>query len=233
MVAPARKKYSRLKLAVLLLLLSAALFEAHHLGWLEPREILRRFAILRASGDDDRVAALYALFYGAATAVAIPSAPFALAGGVIFGLLPGIAVGWVGAMLGAAGGYWLARGLGKDTVCRALGKHRTMLDKLDDLNGFLPLLRLRLIPVLPLGVVNVMAGLTGMDFRAYLAATAIGILPSTVVYVYFADALFSRNGGTQQMALARIALASGLLLLLSFAPAIVHWFRGPDESSVG
>jgi uncharacterized membrane protein YdjX (TVP38/TMEM64 family) len=216
------KRRPLFKLALLPVLLAAVLVVAHRLGWLEPRGILDLVGRLRAAGPREQQLLLFAIVQGVATAVALPSAPFGLAGGAMFGVVRGIAVTWTGAMLGAAGGYWLARTLGSDTVLRLLGRRREMLGRMEGLSGFVPLLRLRLLPLVPFGAVNVIAGLAGVDFRVYLLATAVGILPSTIVYVYFADAIVARSSTAQQTALAHIVIASVLLLVLSFAPAIVN-----------
>lgn len=67
--------------------------------------------------------------------------------------------------------------------------------------------------------------LAGVPFRAYVAATALGIIPGTVVYTYFADSLIAGVEGASRRAFARVAIAAALLLVASFAPALVRRVR--------
>jgi uncharacterized membrane protein YdjX (TVP38/TMEM64 family) len=89
-------------------------------------------------------------------------------------------------------------------------------------------LRLRLLPLVPFNVLSFAAGLAGVPFRPYLAATALGILPGTIVYTYFADSLLAGVEGASRQAFARVAAAGALLLAVSFGPALVRRLRrGP------
>jgi uncharacterized membrane protein YdjX (TVP38/TMEM64 family) len=142
-----------------------------------------------------------------------------LAGGVIFGWERGVILNTIGANLGANGAYALSRSLGKDAVAALLGARFSRVQRFAELGGFLWLLRLRLIPVVPFNLLNLAAGLAGMPWRRFAAATALGILPGTVVYTLFADAIVSGSGAASGAAFARLLIAGGLLVVLTFAPA--------------
>ncbi|HEY6825444.1 MAG TPA: hypothetical protein VI259_01230, partial [Gemmatimonadaceae bacterium] len=58
-------------------------------------------------------------------------------------------------------------------------------------------------------------------FGAYLLATAIGIVPSTIIYNYFADSLVEGVGGGKTRALVSMLVASALLILLSLLPRLL------------
>jgi uncharacterized membrane protein YdjX (TVP38/TMEM64 family) len=94
------------------------------------------------------------------------------------------------------------------------------------------LLILRLIPLVPFNALNFGSGLTAMRWRDYALATVIGIVPGTLVYVFFADALM--QGSTEASAEARIRLfvAGGLLVVLSLVPFIAKrlGFRLPSKA---
>jgi uncharacterized membrane protein YdjX (TVP38/TMEM64 family) len=122
-------------------------------------------------------------------------------------------------------GYWLARGIGRDAAQRWLTKRRVG-DAFSDSASFRTLLYLRLIPVVPLSVVNFTAGLARTRFTTYVAATAIGIFPATAVYAYFADSLVRGLQGARTHAYRDIAIASTLLLVLSLVPLIARRGRG-------
>jgi uncharacterized membrane protein YdjX (TVP38/TMEM64 family) len=87
--------------------------------------------------------------------------------------------------------------------------------------SFWTLLRLRLIPVVPLSVVNFASGLARTHFGTYILASTIGVLPATVVYAYFADSLVRGLKGARTHALWDIAIASGVLMLMSLIPVLV------------
>ena len=73
----------------------------------------------------------------------------------------------------------------------------------------------------------------------YTCATALGIVPGTLVYTYFADAMLQGSRDATRGAFLRVAVAGGLLVLLSFAPALARragWLRPtalpPDRPTV-
>ena len=79
-----------------------------------------------------------------------------------------------------------------------------------------------LINEVPMTIVGVAPrGFAGVAARDYLIATAVGIIPGTLVYTYFADALLSGVEGASRGAWIRVAAAGALLILLSFVPALV------------
>lgn len=142
-----------------------------------------------------------------------------LAGGVVFGFERGVLLNTIGANLGANAAYLLARMLGKDAVAALLGARFSRLQGFAEAWGFLWLLRLRLIPVVPFNLLNLAAGIAGMPWRTFAVATALGIVPGTVIYTLFADAIVTGTAGASRTALTRLLVAGGLLLLLTFAPA--------------
>lgn len=155
----------------------------------------------------------------------VPSSILTLTGGAVFGFELGTLLNWIGATFGAIGGYWLARFLGKDAVERIGGRKIYALERLAEAHGFTTVLRLRLIPIVPFSAVNYACGLVGLDFAEYLAGTVIGDLPVTAAYTYFADALLSGVAGARRTALIHASVAGGLLILLSFLPALVKRLR--------
>ena len=167
---------------------------------------------------------IFVAAYAVATALAVPGTVLTLAGGAVFGFAWGTLYNAVAANLGANGAFALARGLGRDAVRRLAGSDSKALARLDaavSRHGFQGLLTLRLIPLVPFNVLNFGSGLLPMKWSTYAAATAIGILPGTAVYTFFAEALLRGSQEASGDALARLFLAGGLLALLSFLPAIL------------
>lgn len=219
---PARKARDLSRLALFVIIVAAAGLGARAAG-------LGRFTdpatLVAAIRDFAAVPAAPLLFIAAYALVAsfgLPGTPLTLAGGAIFGALGGTLYNWIGATLGATGAFFLARSLGKDAVRSFLGSRAGALDSMAGASGFVGLLRLRLIPVVPFNALNFGAGLAGMRARDYVAATAIGILPGTAVYTYFADSLLAGAEGARSQALLRVAVAGALLIALSFVPNIAR-----------
>ena len=87
--------------------------------------------------------------YALTATFGIPPAIMTLAGGAVFGTTFGILYSWIGALLGALGGYALARWLGGNAIRQLLGRHSAKLDLVLGHGTFVALFRLRVNPVVP------------------------------------------------------------------------------------
>lgn len=153
-----------------------------------------------------------------------------VARGAMFGFGWGVVLNTVGANLGASAAYGLARVLGKDAIAALLGNRFARVQSVTRAGGFLWLLRLRLIPVVPFNLLNIGAGLAGMPWRTFAGATVLGILPATVVYTLFADAIVAGSLSASRQAFAKLLIAGGLLVVLTFVPtAVRHLGRASVE----
>lgn len=200
-----------------LLLLGAAL-AAYRFGWLDYHDTIRHMDRIQRSHGVIGFTLSFVAIYALGTSIGFPGLPFTVAAGALFGTPVGAIVSWSGALLGASIGYWVARTVGHDIVLRWLGRSSRARAAVDQARDFDGLLRLRLIPVLPLGTVNFVGGLARAPFAPYLAATALGVIPSTLVYTYFADSLLDSIGTGSRNALATLIVASALIILLSLMP---------------
>lgn len=193
---------------------------AYRFGWFDLRRATLMIQRLQSGRSIGYVAGMFFVVYAATTAVGFPALPFTVAAGAIFGHLLGTVISWAAATVGMMLGYFLARGVGRETARRWLAR-RAVGEALTQSTSFWTLLRLRLIPVVPLSVVNFAAGLARTRFDVYVAASAIGVFPAIVVYAYFADSLVRGLQGARAHAYWDIAIASGVLLLMSLVPVIV------------
>lgn len=166
--------------------------------------------------------ALFVAAYVAACALAVPGTALTLAGGAVFGLWRGVLLNYVGAVLGASVAFWIARRLGRDGVRALAGGRLGGLDRIVARRGFVWLLRLRLIPLVPFNALNFGAGLTAMTWRDYVTGTALGIIPGVLVYTFFADALVAGAREASRMAAVRLAAAGALLVALTVVPDLVR-----------
>jgi uncharacterized membrane protein YdjX (TVP38/TMEM64 family) len=168
--------------------------------------------------------------YALAIALGFSGLILTLAGGAVFGFWWGALLNTLGANLGATAAFLLARWLGRDGLEALLGSRLAGIDRITQQSGFAWLLRLRLIPIVPFNLLNFASGLTAMPWPAYVAATAIGIVPGTLVYTFFADAILSGSTEATRAAFARVLVAGLLLVLLSFVPMLAKRAGWVDRS---
>ena len=210
-----------IRVAPLALILLVVALMGYKLGWYEYRHTIEHIQRLRRTHSMIAFTALFVSAFAIGTSVGVPGMPLTVIAGALFGTMLGSLVSWLGAMLGAALGYWIARTVGHDVVMRYLKRFKRADSAVAEARNFSGMLRLRLIPVLPLGTVNFVGGLARANFFAYLAATAIGVVPATLIYCYFADRLLERVGTGRTDALESLLVASGLLLVVSLAPRLL------------
>jgi uncharacterized membrane protein YdjX (TVP38/TMEM64 family) len=128
-------------------------------------------------------AAAYVAFYVVAVAFSLPGAVFiTLAGGFLFGAAGGTALTVVGATAGATLVFLFARRIfGADALDRMGPAARRLAEGIRR-NAASYLLVLRLVPLFPFFLVNLVPAFVGVRLRTYVATTAIGILPGTAVF---------------------------------------------------
>ena len=167
-----------LRLALLAGLLLGGVGVARRVG-IPDAETLRR----TISGTGLTGLAVFIVGYVLCSLLVVPKGVLSIAAGLAWGLLSGVGIVIVGALLGAIAAFWVGRWLGRDAVARLAGDHLARLDDLVDRRGVAAIVVVRLIPVIPFTVINYAAGLTAIRFSPYLIGTAIGIVPGTFAYV--------------------------------------------------
>lgn len=223
-----------LRIIPLAVLLFAAALVGYRLGWFDYRHALEHVQRIRRAHSFVGFAVGFTIAVGLGTSIGIPGLPLMVAAGVAFGGLVGAVVSWVGALISATVGYWIARTIGRDVVTRWVKRFKRVDAAMRDAKNFLGILRLRLIPVIPIGAVNFVGGLSRANFGSYLVATAIGVLPAVTIYNYFADSLVEGVASSRADALKSLIVSSVLLLTLSLAPTIYTRLKGNGrDASVG
>lgn len=130
-------------------------------------------------------------FYVIATVLLVPGSILTLAAGFVFGVLWGTVVVSIASTTGAAAAFLVGRTVARDWVARKVaGRPKfAAIDEAVGREGFKIVLLTRLSPIFPFNLLNYAFGLTRVKFRHYLLASWIGMLPGTVMYVYFGSAM--------------------------------------------
>lgn len=149
--------------------------------------------------------AAYFGIYVLATALSVPGAVvLTLAGGAIFGLAWGVVIVSFASTVGATGAFLTARYLLRDAIQKRYGDRLKTINAGIEKDGAFYLFTLRLVPLFPFFLINLLLGLTTMPAWRFFWVSQVGMLAGTVVYV---------NAGTQlaQLSSARGILSPGLL----------------------
>ncbi|MDE2845919.1 MAG: TVP38/TMEM64 family protein [Gemmatimonadota bacterium] len=171
------------------------------------------------------------------TVLGVPMVILTFFAGFTFGALEGALYVMIGANIGANLAFDLARYLGRDFVSRYIKGPIDRIDRRLRKKGFLRMLQLRLIPVIPFNVLNFAAGLSGLRKLHFALATMIGITPGTFIYAYTAASLMQvylagaeldevTRAALRSSALTNLVIALALLVTISMAPAIYRKLRG-------
>ncbi len=145
----------------------------------------------RWTNDHYALAALmFMVIYFIATAVSFPGAVFlTLTSGLLFGLFWGTLYVVVGATAGATLLFLIVRLSFGDWIARRAQGWVLRMEQGFNKNAFNYLLFLRLVPLFPFWVVNIVPALLDMKARSYIFATFVGIIPGTFVYVLVGNGL--------------------------------------------
>ncbi|MFH2043955.1 MAG: TVP38/TMEM64 family protein [Pseudomonadota bacterium] len=164
------------------------------------------------------VISAYASIYILVTALALPGAAvMTLAGGAIFGVYIGTAVVSIASTTGAALSFAGARYLFREWIET---KYKTNLVKFNEgieKNAFNYILFLRLVPLFPFFVINLVLGLTRVKFKTYILTSWIGMIPGTFVFIYAGKQLAEIDSVKSVMS-GRVLLALSMLGLLMLVP---------------
>ena len=151
---------------------------------------------------------VYFIAYVIMAALSLPGAVIlTLAGGAIFGLLTGTILVSFASTIGATLAFLISRTLLRDVIQKKFGDSLASFNEGVKKDGAFYLFTLRLVPLFPFFVVNLVMGLTALKASTYYWVSQLGMLIGTIVYV---------NAGTQ---LGKIDSISGIL-----SPALIGSF---------
>lgn len=178
------------------------------------------------------VIATYMIIYIFVTSLSLPGAAvMTLAGGALFGLITGTIVVSFASTIGASIACFVSRFILRDWVQGKFGDRLKSVNKGIEKEGAFYLFTMRLIPVIPFWLINLLMGLTKMPLRRFYWVSQVGMLAGTIVYV---------NAGKE---LAKIESLSGILspsLIFSFillglfpliAKKLLGWYKSRRQMS--
>ena len=120
--------------------------------------------------------------------VPFPAEFLAIANGMVYGLVWGIVITWIGAMLGAFVAFGFARALGRPFIEILVAKKNWhILDDWTTAHGAQIVFISRLIPVIAFNLINYATGLSRVSWWTFAWATGIGILPMVTLMVLIGD----------------------------------------------
>lgn len=154
-----------------------------------------------------QVFALYFVVYTLVTALSLPIATLmTLAGGVLFGLWFGVLVISFASTLGATLAFLVARFLLRDSLQQRFSPQLAKINQGVAKDGLFYLFSLRLIPLFPFFLINILMGLTKISTFHYYWVSQLGMLPATFIYV---------NAGVQLGQIRQVSDILSVPLLIS------------------
>lgn len=130
---------------------------------------------------------IYIILFTFVPLTLFPDSILAIAGGMIFGIYHGAIYTMIGAICGASLSFYLSRTFGHTLLKALISKHSKLpLDKFRN-KGFMFILIIRLIPLIPFDVISYSAGLSDIKFKDFILATFLGIIPGVLVFTNLGD----------------------------------------------
>lgn len=186
--------------------------------WIDLREVVGYFTELRGSW---LALLLVPSIYIVGGLVMFPVTLMIIATGLAFGSSYGFFYALLGAEASALLTYAIGRGLGHTKIRTLSNRWSDKIRRRLEQQGLLAIITLRIVPVAPFSVVNLVAGATPIRFRDFALGTLLGMLPGTLAFTLFSDQVLS---AVQQPAATRITLLLALALGIGMGTwALSRW----------
>lgn len=178
------------------------------------------------------------VFYIAACVLFLPGSVLTLGAGFLFRLLVGTIAASIGSTLGACAAFLVGRSIARDWIGRKIAANEKFaaVDDAVGREGFKIVLLVRFSPVFPFNVLNYAFGLTKVTFGRYALASWLGMLPGTVMYVYFGAGLRSladvAAGKVETGTGGQILFWFGMLATIAVTVFVTHTARKALKKAV-
>ena len=212
---------------LLALLVVAGIVFGVHAGERALFNLLRAtLGTLREAVEDAplQVILVYFAIYVLTAAVSLPfGGALTLAAGALFGFWWGLALAIVSASSGAIAGFVVSRYFFHAAVERRFGARLAPIHEGLREEGAFYLFALRMVPVFPYWLANLLMGLTSMRAFTFWWVSAIGLLPIEAAYVFAGTRLATVTKPSDILSLDLIAAGLGLALLPLLLRRVVRW----------
>jgi len=213
------------RLKTLAVLLAALVCLALAWKWTPLRDWLdieRVVSTMQTTGRRFGLLAAIAAFAAACMAV-VPLTFLTLVTIVAFGPVEGFVCTLAGASIGGAASYWMGRLLGREVVERLAGGRVNLLSRRLAGRGLIAVAAIRLVPVAPFAVVNLIAGSSHINFRDFILGNALGMIPGALAMVIFLDQIMMalKTPGAGSISLVTLTLA----LIAAGGWGLRRWIR--------
>jgi uncharacterized membrane protein YdjX (TVP38/TMEM64 family) len=171
------------------------------------------------------------VLYVLACVLMVPGSIITIAAGFLFGLLWGTVVVSIASTIGACAAFLIGRTFARGWVQQKVADRPKFkaIDEAVGKQGFKIVLLTRLSPIFPFNLLNYAYGLTKVRFWQYVVASWLGMLPGTIMFVYFGRAAKSLTeiaaGDSQDQLATRIFLLLGLIIAIGVVVFVTHVAR--------
>jgi len=146
-----------------------------------------------------------------ATISAVPVTLVVLVSALVFGPVVGSVIALVGIEIAAMSGYEMGRWLGRNEIEHLVGGRLDRVKRRLSRRGALAIVAVRIIPVAPFAILNLIAGATGWRRREFIVGSLIGMLPPVMLMAFIADWLL---GYMERDDLRAIAFVIGIGIIV-------------------
>lgn len=161
----------------------------------------------------------YVAIYVVATILILPSTALNLTGGAIFGVWMGTFWTSIAAIIAAITAFIFARTVGHEIISQKLSGRWQAIDAQLRQGGISYIFAIRLMPIMPYGLVNFVAGLTSISFRDYLIGTTLGTVPGILPFVLLG------SSGLKAVRTGEILPLLTALLIIGMLVGGSTWYR--------
>jgi len=167
------------------------------------------------------------LGFALAMTLAVPLTFLTLVALVAFGPWAGFGCAMVGALLGAAASYGIGAFLGHEVLVRLAGSRINLLSQRMATRGLVAVILVRMVPVAPFAVINMVAGASHIRLRDLVLGTAIGMTPGMLAMMVFVDQITEALRAPTPLTFA--LLGATVLLIAVGAWGLQRWLRSVDR----
>jgi len=218
------KKKNFVKIIVIAVI-AALIIAAYLLGWTERlRDIQAMQAWFQGLGVIGYAA--FILLYVIAAVFMLPAALFTIIAGITFGSVPGAILSLIGATIGAAAAFTIARYIARDAIVNKF-KDNAIFAKIEDgvkQNGVSFLILTRLVPIFPYNLQNYAYGVTPINILTFTGISFITMAPGAFIYAYMAGEI-AANGFSIKL-MIQFAAAGVILFFVSLVPKYIARKKG-------